>query len=101
MPTDHFAQLFPAACAGFGLFLAGGANLLLSGRRLYVRLAATLAAVGVAVAAAAALDQPGATAGTAGLLALGLLPCGLLASRRLVGGVAALVAALHRPAVRY
>src|SRR4051812_13129878 len=101
MPTDHFNQLFPTACAGVGLFLAGAVNLLLKGRRLRVRLAATAGGAAVGLACAASLEHPGVVAGTGRLLALGLLAFGLICSARVVGGAAALVARLHRPAVRY
>jgi hypothetical protein len=97
MHTDHFTQLFPAVCAGFGLFLVGGANLLLAGRGLAVRATATLTAVGLALAGVAALEQPGATARTAAYLAATLIPCLLLGSRRLPE----LARALRRPAVRF
>jgi hypothetical protein len=101
MATDHFAQLFPAACAGFGLCLIGGANLLLGGRRAALRVAATLAAVGVSLGVAAALDEPGTLLRTAQFLAVGLVPCLLLASHRLAGLLSALATFVRRPAVRY
>src|SRR5947208_13690418 len=98
MSEDSFSRLLPAVCAGLGLFLVGVANLALVRRGRRLRAAATLAAVGVAVGAASAFDMAGATAR---LLALGLAPCLLLGSRRLVSGVAALAAAANRPVVRY
>jgi hypothetical protein len=101
MPTDHFAEFFPTVCAGLGLVLVGGVNLLLSGQRLFIRIVATLAAIGVAVAAPILLEQPDAMVGTAWRLAVGLLPCLLFASGRLVGWLSAFVALLRRPAVRY
>jgi hypothetical protein len=98
---DHFTQFFPAICAGLGLFLAGAANLLLLRKRFVLRAIATVAAVGVALAAAAAIEQPGTVANTARLMAYGLIPFVLLGSRRLIAGAAAVVAASGRPAVRY
>jgi hypothetical protein len=101
MPTDHFAPLFPAACAGLGLFLAGAVNLILRRWRLSVRLVATLVAVSVGLACASSLDQPGVVAGTARLLAVGLLVLFLLASRRCINAVSAVLTCLHRPVVCY
>jgi hypothetical protein len=100
MPDQH-GWLFPVVCAGLGLFLAGALNLALARRRAGIRAVTTLAAGGLAVAAAAALNVSGAPAETARLFALGLLPCLLLGSRRATAGVAAAVASLHRPAVRF
>ena len=101
MSEDYFQRLFPAVCAGLGLFLAGAANLLLMRRGFWVRVVATLVAAGVGLGAAAALEQPGATAGAARLMAFGLVLCVVLASRRVIGGLAAVVTAMNRPAVRY
>jgi len=101
MSIEHFTQMFPAACAGLGLFLAGAANLLLLRRGLVVRVAATLSAGGVAVGAAWALNQPGIVTDTAAYFAVGLVPCLLLASRRLVTGAAAALSATNRPVVRF
>lgn len=101
MNADHLTYLFPAVGAGLGLFLVGIVNLLLIRRSLTVRAAATLAAGGVAVGGVWALDQPGATSAAAVYFALGLIPCALLASRRLVGGLATAVAVTHYPAVRF
>jgi hypothetical protein len=98
---DHFREFFPSICAGLGLFLTGAVNLALVRKGIGVRAAATGLALGVALAAAAAIDQPGTVAGTARLLALGLLPFALLASRRVMTGAASLVAALNRPVVRF
>lgn len=99
MTTDHFTQLFPAACAGFGLMLAGGANWLLRAWQLHVRVFATAVCVAFAVVAAESL-QPGTVSGTSRLLALGLVPFFLLAFRQPVAWASTLVALLHRPAVR-
>jgi hypothetical protein len=98
---EHANQFFPAICAGLGLFLAGGANLLLVRSRAVFRLLATAGSVGVALAAAAALEHPRLVANTARLIAVGLVPFVLLASRRLTAGAAVAVAALRRPAARY
>src|SRR5436190_16522020 len=101
MSDEHFLRLFPAVCAGFGLLLAGGVNLLLLRRGVVVRLVATLLALGAAVGGAAALNQPGVATGTIQILAIGLLPCLLLSSRRLVDGVAGFVKFCQRPGVRF
>jgi hypothetical protein len=101
MGTDHFTRFLPAACAGFGLFLAGAVNLLLLHRSLRVRVLGTSAAAAVAVAAAWSLDHPGLTAATARLLTLGLVPYLLVSSRRAVARIAAMTTALHAPAVRF
>jgi hypothetical protein len=100
---DHFDQFFATICAGLGLFLAGAANLLLLRRGIALRVVATVLALGVALAAAAAIQQPNPTsfADTARLLACGLVPVILLGSRRLVSGATAIVAAAGKPAVRY
>src|SRR5438132_802189 len=97
MPTDHFLRFYPAICAGLGLFLAGGVNLMLSRRGPGLRAAATLLALGVGLAAAAALDHPGLVAGTARFLAVGIVPCLLLGSCR----ISSVAVWLHRPAVRF
>src|SRR5581483_2858300 len=101
MGTDHFTRFLPAVCAGFGLFLAGGVNLLLLRRSLRVRVLATLAAAAVALAAVWSLDHPELTAETARLLALGLVPYLLFSSRRALARFAAIIATLHAPAVRF
>jgi len=101
MPPDYFSRFFPAVCAGFGLFLAGGVNLLLLRRGVWLRLLATIVAVGVALGAAWSLDQPGAVAGAARLLGLGLIPFLALGSGRLVRGLTVLVTAASRPTVRF
>jgi hypothetical protein len=95
MPTPpHVADFFPAVLAGFGLFLAGAAGLLLHRRGPAACGAGVLAGAGVAVAAATALGQPGLPAATARLIAAGLVPCLLLGSRRVT-------AAARCPAVRF
>lgn len=101
MSSDHFGEMFPAVCAGFGLFLAGAANLALLRRGLAVRAAATLLAAAATVGAAWAIDVPGAAPTAAAYFAAGMLPCLILASRRLVTGAAAAVSATQRPAVRF
>jgi hypothetical protein len=101
MDLDHFGNFLPVVCAGFGLLLVGGLNLLLIRRRFVVRAAATLLAIGVAVGGAFALDQPGVTAKTTMFLALGLLPCLLLSSRSLATGLAGVVSSLQKPALRF
>jgi hypothetical protein len=101
MPTDYFATFFPTACAGFGLLVAGGANLLLLRKGFAARAAATVAGLGLGVGAAAALDQPGATLATAKLLGIGLIAFLLLSWGGFVNRVAGLVASLQRPAVRF
>ena len=101
MPTDHFATFFPTACAGFGLLVAGGANLLLLRKGFAARAAATVAGLGLGVGAAAALDQPGATLATAKLLGVGAVAFLLLSWGGFVKQVAGLVASLQQPAVRF
>ena len=91
MSTDYFTGFFPTVCAGFGLLLAGGINLALLNKSLKLRLPATLLALGIALAAAAAVDEmtdSGVVVATAKLLAYGLVPCLLLCSHRLVAGIA-------------
>jgi hypothetical protein len=102
MPADHFARYFPAICAGFGLLLAGGVNLLLIRRGFLLRTIATLAAVSVAViaAAASALNFTTTTSMTVRLLAIGLIPFLILGSRWFIAGVNVAVSSAHRPAVR-
>jgi hypothetical protein len=101
MSGEHFDRLFPAVCAGFGLMLVGGVNLLLLRQGLAVRVLATLLAVGLAVGFATALDHPGAAAATARILAVGLLPCAILGSRRVVDALAGSLSALRRPGLRF
>lgn len=101
MTTETIAWYFPAACAGFGLFLIGVANLTLLGRRLPVRIVATTIAVGITLGCAFALDQPEVLVATVKLLALVLAACLLLASKRLGPKASQLLALLHRPIVRY
>ena len=115
MQLEHYNQLFPAVCAGLGLFLVGVVNLFLAGTgvaavagrvsrspsRLLLQLLATAGACAAALGVAFVLDQPGLLSQTAKILAIGLVPCLLLGSRRLTGGLAALVASAHRPAVRF
>jgi hypothetical protein len=102
MPADHFARYFPTVCAGFGLFLAGGVNLLLIRRGILLRALATLAAVGIAIsaAAAAALNLTGMTGMTARLLAVGLIPFLILGSRWFIPGITIAASSVHRPVVR-
>src|SRR5262245_55916947 len=101
MLNDHFTWFLPLACAGLGLCLIGAVNLLLPPARLRVRLLATIAIFAATLAAAAVIDQPGVTSDTARYLALGLLPCLLLSSRRVVGRASAVVASVQRPAIRF
>ncbi|MCE9566602.1 MAG: hypothetical protein K8U57_31655 [Planctomycetes bacterium] len=97
MSTEHFTQFFPTICAGFGLFLVGLTNLLLLQRGLGVRIAATLLALCFAVWAASATGYAGAVSGTLKILAVVLVTCVCLSSRRLVLGVLA----LQRPTVMF
>jgi hypothetical protein len=101
MTSELFDRFVPAICAGLGLVLVGGVNLLLARRGLRVRVLATVAALGFVVTAVAALDQSGLVTATAQLLAVGLLPCLLLALRPVPNRLAAGVAALQRPRVRF
>jgi len=98
---DHFHQFLASICAGLGLFLAGVANLLLLRRGIALRALATVLSLGIALAAAAAVQQPNVVTDTARLLAWGIVPVVLLGSRWLVSRVAVIVAAASRPAVRY
>jgi hypothetical protein len=101
MDTEHFSRFFPTACAGFGLLLAGGANLMLLRRGFVVRAVATALALGIGLGAASALDQPDVVTGTARILGIALVPCLLLGCRPLVAGFAGLISTLSRPAVRF
>ena len=92
--NDLIPGCFPAICAGFGLFLVGGANLVLRNSGIIFRVAATLSAVIVTLAVATILDQPHVIAWTTLLIALGLLPCLLLANNRFVGRASALFASI-------
>lgn len=101
MSIEHHTQMFPAACAGLGLFLAGAANLILLRWGFAVRAVATLLAGGAAVGAGWALNQPGVTLPTVTYFAVGVVLSLLPASRRLVNGIVAVVSATNRPAVRF
>jgi hypothetical protein len=101
MSEEHLIRLIPAVCAGFGLLLVGGVNLLLLRRGLVVRILATLLVVGLAVGGAAALNQPDALPTTIQFLAVGLIPCVILGSRRVVNGLAGALTAFQRPGVRF
>jgi len=94
---DYFSQFLILSCTALGLFLTGAANLVLFRRLLVIRLFATLLSVGIALATAVALNQPGIVANTARLLGCVLVPCALLGSRRLSAGIATVHAALRRP----
>jgi hypothetical protein len=98
---DHFNQFFFAICAGLGLFLAGAANLVLIRKSLSLRVIATVLAVGIALAAAEAIDQPGTVAGTATLLACCLPPVFVLGNRRFISFATTAIAATSRPVVRF
>lgn len=101
MSEEHFNRFFPAICAGLGLFLAGGANLILLRRAIGLRIVATLAAVAIALGAAWATQSPGAVTGAARLMALVLVPLAIFSSRRLVDGIATLISFASRPAFRF
>jgi hypothetical protein len=101
MSADHLVSFLPTACAGFGLVVAGGANLLLLRKGFAVRAVATAAGLGLCVAGAATLDQPGLALATAELLGVALLACLLLSWGGLTNRLATLVASLQRPAVRF
>jgi hypothetical protein len=96
---DYFSQFLTTICAGLGLFLAGAANLALHRKRFAFRAVATVLAIGIALAAAAAIQQPGTIAGTATLLAFGLVPFVLLGNRRLIAGLTAVMTWASRPIV--
>jgi hypothetical protein len=101
MGSDYFSSFLPVVCAGLGLLIVGSLNLLLLRRGFVVRATATAFAFGVAVLGAFALEQPGVTVKTAEIMAIGLLPCLLLSSRRLVTGLAGFVSSLQKPPVRF
>ena len=101
MPATHFSQYLPAACGGLGLFLAGGANLILLRRGLGVKVIATVLALGAATALAASIDHPGIVQEMFQILAVGLLPCLLLGSRRFTVATSTALHTIHSPAVRY
>lgn len=101
MDTTHLSQFLPAALAGFGLLLVGGANLAFLRLGRVVRGAATLLAIGATLTGAWALDQPRLVERTSWLLGGGLLACGLLSSRRLVGGLASAISSLQNPLIRF
>lgn len=100
MSTAQVPWLFAVVCAGLGLFLVGVVNLLLLRCRGWVRVPGTILAVGLSLAAAAALDRT-TLERTALLLVAGLLPCAAFASGRFVDGLAAAVSATRRPAIRF
>lgn len=101
MSSSHLASFIPAACAGLGLFLVGVANLVLFRRGVIVRAAATVAACAVAVGTAASINQPGATATAAALLAVGLIPALAFGHPCVHSAVVRAVAASGHPAARY
>jgi hypothetical protein len=101
MIEEHFNQFFPTICAGLGLFLAGLVNLLLLRQGFAVRLPATLLALGTGIAAAWAIDQPGAVLGAAKLSVVTLLLLGLVSWQPVVQGMARVMTVVSRPMVRY
>lgn len=101
MTSELFDRFVPVICAGLGLVLVGGANLLLVRCGRWVRVAVTGAVLGLVAGAVAALGQSGLLASTAQLLALVLLPCLLFAFRAVPERLGAAVAALHQPRVLF
>ncbi len=101
MSTEHFAQFFPAICAGLGLFLVGCVNLVLLQRSLRVRFVSTLIALSIATGVAATIDSPDVLPRTLQILAVGLIPCLFLSSRWCVSSTATLITASHRPVARF
>lgn len=97
---DHFDQFLASICAGAGLFLAGAANLLLVRKAVVVRALATVVAVGIALAAASAIDRPGTVVNAAKILVVGLAVFALLGSRRLLSGLVKALTVGSRPVVR-
>jgi hypothetical protein len=103
MPADRFAHFFPLICAGFGLLLAGGVNLLLIRRGFAIRAVATLVAALVAILAASAseIGLAGMTVITARMLVLVLIPFFVLGNSRFIAAVNTSVTLVHRPIVRF
>ena len=103
MSINHFDQYFTLAAAGLGIVLAGGLNLALGrgGRRVWLRLAGTLALCGLVCGALGAITRPElalrAAAVQAGVLVIVVL-CG---SEWVARRAAALVAVSRKPAARW
>jgi hypothetical protein len=97
---EHFDQFLVLTAAGAALALTGVANLLF-GRRAAVRAVAGLVVCGLAVAALAALAGPELSARAATVLAGVLAAVGLSGSGWVHRRVAAVAAALRRPAPRW
>ena len=103
MSFDYFDRFFVLAAVGLGLILSGGVNLALGrdGRRLGIRLVATLAVCGAVVAVFAALTRLELAARSAQILVGTLLVVGLFGSAWMGRQVASTVAFFQRPGPRW
>ena len=103
MSFDHFDRLFMLSAAGLGILLAGGLNLALGGggRRVWLRLAGTLAVCGLVCAGLAAFSRPELAQGAAQIQAGVLVFAFLIGSEWGARRVAALVAASRKPTARW
>lgn len=101
MSSELFNRFAPVICAGLALVLVGVVNLLLVRRGLRVRVPATVAALGLAAGAVAALGLPELLASAARLTAVVLLPCLILAYRPVSDRLGAGIAVLQRPRVGF
>ncbi len=103
MSFEHFDRFFTFAAVGLGLFLAGGLNLLLGrgGRRVWLRVAVTLAVCGLVVAGLSALTRQELALRTGGFLAGVLLAVTLFSSAWFGRRIASLVATFQKPAARW
>ena len=103
MSFDYFDRYFALAAAGLGILLAGGLNLTLGrgGRRVWLRLAGTLAACGLVCAALGAITRPELALLAAEIQAAVLMFVVLFGSAWVARQVAALVAVLRKPGPRW
>ena len=103
MSFDYFDRYFALAAAGLGILLAGGLNLTLGrgGRRVWLRLAGTLAACGSACAALGAITRPELALLAAEIQAAVLMFVVLFGSAWVARQVAVLVTVLRKPGPRW
>jgi hypothetical protein len=103
MSFEHYDRFFTFAAAGLGLFLAGVLNLALGrgGRRVWLRVAVTLAACAAVVGGLSAIARPELAVRSAAVV-FGVLTVATLAgSAWLSRQVASLVAYFRKPAPRW